>query len=55
MNGEITAGLASPDVQARLAPGHVPMPMTAAEFGKFTASETERLGKLAKLTGLKLQ
>jgi tripartite-type tricarboxylate transporter receptor subunit TctC len=55
MSKEVAAGLADPEVQSRLAAGHVPMPMTAAEFGKFMASETDRLGKLAKLTGVKAQ
>jgi tripartite-type tricarboxylate transporter receptor subunit TctC len=56
LNNEIAAGLSHSKVQSHLAEeGHVPMPMTSAQFEKFVAQETERLGKLVKLTGIKPQ
>jgi tripartite-type tricarboxylate transporter receptor subunit TctC len=56
LSKEITAGLSDPVVQARLAhSNHIPMPMTSTEFGKFVADETEKLGKLVRLTGMKPQ
>jgi tripartite-type tricarboxylate transporter receptor subunit TctC len=54
LNKEINAGLADPKVKARLAEmGYTPMPMTAAEFRKFVADETEKLAKVVKLSGAK--
>ncbi len=56
LNKEINASLADSNVMARLANmGHVPMPMTSAEFEKFVAEETEKWGKVVKLTGIKPQ
>ena len=41
LNKEINAGLADAKIRARLADvGGVPMPMTPAEFAKFSANET---------------
>jgi tripartite-type tricarboxylate transporter receptor subunit TctC len=46
LNREINVGLADAKVKARLAElGNVPMPMTAVEFEKFVADETEKWGK----------
>src|SRR5215472_15114164 len=54
LNDAINAGLADPTIKARLDDlGCVPMPMTAAEFGKFIADETEKWGKVVKLSGAK--
>ena len=50
LSKEITAGLSDPVVPARLAhSNHVPMPMKSAEFAKFVADETEKLGKCQRL------
>jgi len=44
----------APDLQARfLALGVEPMPMTAAEFGKFIADETEKWARVIMLAGIK--
>jgi len=41
-------------LQARfLALGVEPMPMTAAEFGKFIADETEKWARVIMLAGIK--
>jgi len=54
LNSEIIAGVAAPDLQARfLALGVEPMPMTAAEFGKFIADETEKWARVIMLAGIK--
>jgi tripartite-type tricarboxylate transporter receptor subunit TctC len=54
LNREINAGLADAKVKARLAElGNVPMPMTASEFGKFVADETEKWARVVKLAGIK--
>ena len=46
LNKEINAGLADAKIRARLADvGGVPMPMTPAEFGKFSANETAKWGQ----------
>jgi tripartite-type tricarboxylate transporter receptor subunit TctC len=56
LNREINAGLADPKLKARFADlGDVPMPMTPAEFGKFIADETEKLGKVVKFAGIKVE
>ena len=53
---EITSAVSDSNVQARiLDSGHEPMPMTRAAFEKFVADETEKFGKLVKLTGIKSQ
>jgi tripartite-type tricarboxylate transporter receptor subunit TctC len=54
LNKDINAGLADPTIKARLADlGGVPMPMSAGEFGKFIADETEKWAKVVKFSGAK--
>ena len=54
LNKEINAGLADPNMKARLADlGAVPMPMTPAEFGKFMADETEKWAKVIRAAHIK--
>jgi hypothetical protein len=49
---QINAGLADATIKARLGDlGGVPMPMSAAEFGKFIADETEKWAKVVKFLG----
>jgi tripartite-type tricarboxylate transporter receptor subunit TctC len=56
LNKEITAALADPKIKARLADlSIVPVPMTAAEFGKFVADETEKWGKVVRAAGIKAE
>jgi len=46
--------LADPKLQAPLAElGGEAMPMTATEFGKLVAAETEKWGKVVKFAGVK--
>ena len=55
LNGAIGAGLADAKVQESLADlGAAPMPMTAAEFGKFLADETAKWAKVVKFANIKL-
>ncbi len=51
LNGAIGEGLADAKVDANL--GAAPMPMAAAEFGKFLAAETEKWAKVVKFAGIK--
>jgi tripartite-type tricarboxylate transporter receptor subunit TctC len=54
LNREINAGLADPKIKERLADlGGVPLPMTAAEFGKLVADETEKWGKVIRAAKIK--
>ncbi len=54
LNKEINAALADPKFKARLADlGGVPMSMTAAEFGKFVAAETEKWGEVIRAANIK--
>jgi tripartite-type tricarboxylate transporter receptor subunit TctC len=54
LNQAVNAVLADPKLQARLAElGGEAMPMTAAEFGKLVAAETEKWGKVVKFAGVK--
>jgi tripartite-type tricarboxylate transporter receptor subunit TctC len=54
LNREINAGLVEAKVKARMREfGHVPMPMGAAEFGKFIADETEKWGKVIRAANIK--
>jgi tripartite-type tricarboxylate transporter receptor subunit TctC len=54
LNSEISALLADPTMKARLlALGAEPMPMTAADFGKFLSDETDKWGKVIKFAGIK--
>jgi tripartite-type tricarboxylate transporter receptor subunit TctC len=53
---EIVAAVADPAVKARLADlSIVPAPMTAAEFGKLVADETEKWGKVIRAAGIKAE
>ena len=54
LNNEVTAVLAEPAIKARLeALGGVEAPMSAAEFKKFIAAETEKWGKVVKFANIK--
>ena len=56
LNREINAGLADAKIKAQLRElGHVPMPMSAAEFGKFIADETDKWGKVIQMAKIKVQ
>jgi tripartite-type tricarboxylate transporter receptor subunit TctC len=54
LSRNITAGLADPQLKARLKDlGGETVPMTAAEFAKFIAEETEKWAKVVKFAGAK--
>jgi tripartite-type tricarboxylate transporter receptor subunit TctC len=54
LNKEINAILVDQEIKRRLGDlGGVPMPMTPAEFEKFIVAETEKWGKVVKLSGAK--
>jgi tripartite-type tricarboxylate transporter receptor subunit TctC len=54
LNKEINAGLADPNIRARLASlGGSPLAVSPAEFGKLVADETEKWGKVVRLAGAK--
>jgi tripartite-type tricarboxylate transporter receptor subunit TctC len=54
LNKEIGEALADPDIKARLAGlGFLPVTMSAAQFGKFTAGEIEKWAKVVDYTGIK--
>ena len=54
LNKEIDAGLADPNMKARLADfGGTPLVGSAADFGKLIADETEKWGKVVKFAGMK--
>jgi tripartite-type tricarboxylate transporter receptor subunit TctC len=54
LNKEINAGLADPNITARLADlGAIALPGSPADFGKLIAEETEKWGKVVKFAGLK--
>ena len=54
LNKEINGALADPKFRARLADlGGEPMTMTAAEFGKLIAEDTEKWAKVVKFSGAK--
>jgi len=56
LNQEINAGLADPDVKARLAElGGILMPGTPAQFGQVIAEETEKWAKVIKTGGVSLE
>jgi tripartite-type tricarboxylate transporter receptor subunit TctC len=55
LNREINAALADPKMNARLAEwGSTPLPGSPADFGKLIADETEKLGKVVKFSGAKV-
>ena len=55
LNKEINAALVYPELKARLADlGGVPMSMTAAEFNKFVAAETQKWAKVIRAANIKL-
>ena len=54
LNKEINAALTDPKMITALADlGAIPMPTTAAEFGKFLAAETEKWGKVIRAANIK--
>jgi tripartite-type tricarboxylate transporter receptor subunit TctC len=54
LNKTVSAGLADPTFSAKLADlGGVPMPMTAAEFGKFIADDIAKWAKVIEFAGIK--
>jgi tripartite-type tricarboxylate transporter receptor subunit TctC len=56
LNKEINAGLADPKLKAKLAElGGTPFLMTPAEFGKFLAAETDKMGKVIKAAGISVK
>jgi tripartite-type tricarboxylate transporter receptor subunit TctC len=56
LNKEINAILADPAMKARLADlGNEPVSMTATDFGKLLAEETEKWGKVIRTANVKLE
>ena len=54
LNRETTAGLANPNLKERIIGlGGIPLPLSPADFGKLIADETEKWGKVVKLSGAK--
>jgi tripartite-type tricarboxylate transporter receptor subunit TctC len=54
LNREVVVGLADPGVKGRvIGLGGIPLPASPAEFGKLVADETEKWGKVVKLSGAK--
>ena len=54
MNQEVAAALNQPDVKERLAAlGVVGAPSSPSEFGAFIKSESLKLGRIVKVTGVK--
>jgi tripartite-type tricarboxylate transporter receptor subunit TctC len=54
LNKEINAGLADPNIEARIADlGGTVLAGTPADFGKLLAEETEKWGKVVKFAGIK--
>jgi tripartite-type tricarboxylate transporter receptor subunit TctC len=54
LNREINAGLADPDIRARLSDlGGSPFSGSAADFGAFLAGESEKWAKVIKFAGIK--
>jgi tripartite-type tricarboxylate transporter receptor subunit TctC len=56
LNKEINAALADPKLKARLADlGGVPLPMTAADFEKLIAADTEKWAKVVRAANIKAE
>ncbi len=56
LNREINAGLADPKIRARLADlGSSAFATSPTEYAQFIAAETERLGKVVKFSGAKVE
>ena len=56
LNQEINAGLADPNIEARLAGlGATALPGSPADFAKLIAEETQKWGKVVKFAGIKPQ
>jgi tripartite-type tricarboxylate transporter receptor subunit TctC len=56
LNKEINAGLANPNIKARLAElGGMLIPGTPQDFGKLIADETEKWAKVIKAGGVALE
>jgi tripartite-type tricarboxylate transporter receptor subunit TctC len=56
LNKAFMAALADPKMKARIADlGAEPMPMSAAEFGKLVADETEKWGKVVRAAGISVE
>src|SRR5262245_16566917 len=56
LNREVNAGLAQPDIRARLADvGTVPMVLSAAAFKAYIAAEAAKWDKVVKIAGIKPQ
>jgi tripartite-type tricarboxylate transporter receptor subunit TctC len=54
LNHEINAGLVNPTIKSRLAElGTIPMIFTAAEFGAYVATESEKWAKVIQFAGIK--
>jgi tripartite-type tricarboxylate transporter receptor subunit TctC len=56
LNKEINAGLADPEIKARLADADAaPFIVSPAEFGKFISDETEKWGKVIRAANIKAE
>jgi tripartite-type tricarboxylate transporter receptor subunit TctC len=56
LNRDISEGLADPAIKSRLAEiGTIPMVLTAAEFGAYVASESDKWAKVVKYAGIKAE
>jgi tripartite-type tricarboxylate transporter receptor subunit TctC len=56
LNKEINAGLNDPKLKGRLAElGGTPFLMTPAEFGKYLAAETDKMGNVIKAAGISVK
>ena len=56
LNKAVNAALADPKMKERIDQlGGVPLPMSPAEFGKFVAGETEKMGKVIKAAGISVK
>jgi tripartite-type tricarboxylate transporter receptor subunit TctC len=56
LNAALNEGLANPKIKSRCAEvGSIVFPTSPAEFGKFVADETEKLGKVIRAAGIKAE